>query len=489
MGVLETDLLRTLIGREFYVMVLNIAPSEIGSQAKAGKIKIAVIGLGQVGLYLARHLAKNGVSVIGADIDVRKVNSMNQELPHLNTDPLIVESSELRGDDHLQITSNVTEAVRSANIHFLCVPTPLSSDKQPDLSAVFDASDAIGKGLKNGDLVIVESTVYPGVTTEIIKTTLEKSSGLRAGEDFGLSHCFERIDPGNTQHRLDNIPRVVGAIDARSAAATSSIYSIITDAPIIEVRNYETAELVKLVENVYRDINIAFVNELALLCERLGIDVLEVLKAASTKWSFNPHIPSAGVGGTCIPINPYYLLKCARDAGLDLKLVRQAREITESMPHHMVELVDKALNKIGKTVSDSKICILGLAYKADMDDSRGAPGPEIAGELKQLGAEVVCYDPLISPISQGVNFESSFEVAVKDSDCILITCDHSCFESLDLQTIARLANNPLAIVDGMHVLVPREMEALGITYIGLGRNQNSNLNIWNSGLKDKSQER
>jgi nucleotide sugar dehydrogenase len=464
-------------------LVLNVTPSEIEGLAKAGKIKIAIIGLGQAGLPLALHLAKEGVSVIGVDIDAQKVNSIKQGICPLNVGALSGLFSQVCSGNNLEVTSNTTEAVTSGNVHILCVPTPLSSDNLPYLNVVIAASNAIGKGLKKGDLVILESTVYPGVTTKIVKAILEKSSGLRAGVDFGLAHCFERVDPGNVKHRLDNTPKVVGAIDERSAAATSAIYGIVTRAPITKVRNCETAELVKLVENVYRDINIAFANELALLCERLGIDVLEVLKAGSTKWSFVPHIPGAGVGGMCIPVNPYYLLKCAQDAGLDLKLVRQAREINENMPHHMVKLVNKALNKIGKPVRQSRICILGLAYKADIDDSRGAPVWEIATELEQLGAEVVCYDPLVTPVSQGINFEDSFEGAVKGSDCILIACDHSSFESLDLQTIAGLAHTPLAIVDGRHVLVPREVEALGITYIGLGRNPNSDLNIWNSSLK------
>lgn len=462
-------------------MVFQMAASQIQDGVRAGEIKIAVIGLGQVGLPLALHFAKEGASVIGTDIDEQKVDLIKQGVCPIKQVAEIFDR--VQGSNNLQVTSNITEAIRNSSIHVICVPTPLGSNKLPDLSAVIDASEMVSKGLKKGSLVILESTVYPGVTTKVVKPILEKSSGLKAGEDFGLAYCSERIDPGNTEHRLDNTCRIVGSDDERSANAAVAIYGMIIEAPIIKVRNCETAEIVKLVENTYRDINIAFANELALLCQRLNIDVLEVLDAASTKWSFMPHIPGAGVGGACIPVNPYYLLECAREVGLDLKLVRQAREINESMPDHMVELIKEAVDKIGKPIGESRICILGLTYKADVDDSRGAPAHDIARRLEQLGAEVVCHDPLITLVPEDINFESSFEKAVRGSDCIVITSDNSAFKSLDLQTIARLAHNPLALVDGRHVLVPSEVKALGIPYTGLGRNQNSHLSIWNSGLK------
>ncbi len=469
-------------------MIFQMSASHIQSGVRSGKIKVAIIGLGQVGLPLALHFAKEGASVIGADIDEKKVNLIKHGICPTNINHLAEIFNQVHRNNNLQVTSEVTQAIKSSHIHILCPPTPLSSDKLPDLGAVVATADAVSKGLKKEDLVIVESTVYPGVTNKIIRPILEKSSGLRAGQDFGLAYCFERIDPGNTEHRLDNTTKIVGAVDERSADATAAIYGMIVKAPAIKVRNCETAEMVKLTENVYRDINIAFANELALLCQKLNIDVLEVLNAASTKWNFMPYLPGAGVGGTCIPVNPYYLLECAKEIGLDLKLVKQARETNENMPHHMVELAMAALDKIGKPIRESKICILGLAYKADVDDTRGAPAEEIAHELKQLGAEIICYDPLVTQVPSGITFESSFEAAVKGSDCIVITNEHSSFKSLNLRTMVKLAHNPLAIVDGRHVLVPSETKALGITYLGLGRNQNSDLNIWNSGLKAKGQK-
>ncbi len=462
-------------------MTRNGLPANLKGRLKSGAAKIAVIGLGQVGLPLALNFVKEGASVIGVDIDDRKINSIRRGVCPSKIASLV----QLFNQNHknLQVTTKVTEAVKECRVHILCVPTPLGGSHAPDLNGVISASAEVGRELKKDDLVILESTVYPGTTTGVVQPVLEENSGLSAGRDFQLAYCFERVDPGNTEHRTDNTPRVIGAIDVSSALSAAEVYGLIIRAPISRVRNCETAEMVKLIENIYRDINIAFANEVALLCEKLGTDIIEVLKAASTKWSFSPHLPGAGVGGTCIPVNPYYLLKCAEEAGVDLKLVRQARQINEGMPHHMVNLVQEALAKTNKPVKEAKICVLGLAYKSDVDDSRGSPGEQIARELELLGARVVCYDPLVTPEPPDIGSESSLERAAIDADCILIATDHSAFKSLDLKAIAGMAHRPLTIVDGRHVLVPREVEAAGIIYIGLGRASDSDLTIWNSGLK------
>jgi nucleotide sugar dehydrogenase len=432
-----------------------------------------------VGLHCALYFAKSGASVIGADIDENKVELIKQGIcPINNVAELFVQ---VRNMGNFEVTSNITEAVKSSNVHIMCLPTPLGTDRTPDFSALVSAAEAVGQGLKRGDLVILESSVYPGVTNGKVKPVLERSSGLTCN-DFGLAYCFERIDPGNTVHRLDNTPKVIGAADG-SADIAVAVYSVIIHAPITKVRNCETAEMVKLVENIYRDINIAFVNEMALLCEKLNIDVLEVLGAASSKWNFVPHLPGAGVGGTCIPVNPYYLMKCANNFGTTLKLVKQAREVNEAMPEHMIELVVEALRKICTPIRDARICILGLAYKGDSDDTRGSPTFKIVEGLRELGVHVVCYDPLITQSPPGIDFQRSYELAINGSDCVVIATDHSCFKSLDIANMVRLANSPMAIVDGRNVLVPRQVKALGITYLGIGRNEDSGLNLWNSGLK------
>lgn len=468
-------------------MVFQMSASHI-QNVRSGKTKIVIIGLGQVGLLLALHFVKEGVSVLGVDIDDRKINLIKQGVYPSGARELVETFNLFNKSNNFEVTSDAVSAAKSGGIHVLCLPTPLGDDKMTDFSALTTASEKVGQGLSKGNLVVVESTIYPGITTKVVKPILEEQSGLKAGEDFGLAYCSERIDPGNVNHRLDNTPRIIGGINESSAIAASAIYSLIVKAPIIRVKDCQTAELVKLVENIYRDVNIAFANEVALLCEKIDIDVIEVLKAASTKWSFMPHIPGAGVGGMCIPINPYYLLQCAREAGADLPLVQQARKINEDMPHHMVELVGKALRRINTRVEQAKICVLGLAYKGDVDDYRGAPGEVIAKELKRMGADVTCYDPLVIPEGQDLKFKGSLEEAVRSVDCIVVATDHSAFKLLNLKSIAKLANNPLAIVDGRHVLVPKEVEDSGITYIGIGRAKGSKLNIWDFKTKLKEQK-
>lgn len=466
-------------------MVFRKPASELETEIRAGRVKIAVIGLGQVGLPLALHLAREGASVIGVDADEQKMDLIKQGVCPLSTGYVAQLFSQVWGKYDLEVTTEVAEAASKSRVHIICVPTPLASNKLPDLSAVKSVSRAVGSELKRGDLVVLESTVYPGVTIRVVKPILERLSGLKVGVDFGLAYCFERLDPGNTEHRLDNTPRVIGAVDKQSMRSSVALYRLIIKTPVLGVANCETAELVKLVENVYRDMNIAFANELALLCQRLNIDVLEVIGAAATKWNFMPHLPGAGVGGSCIPVSPYYLLECARGVGLDLKLVRQTREINEGMPLHVVELAEEALAGIGKPVKGARVCLLGFTYKADVADISGAPAKEIAKRLVKLGAKVVGYDPLVTKSPHLRNMANSLEEAVKDSDCIIITTEHSSFKSLDLKRIVKLAHTPLAIVDGRHVLIPREAQALGIAYIGLGRSQSSNLNVWDMMSKIK----
>lgn len=466
-------------------MVFHKSAARIQDGMKAGKIKIALVGLGQVGLPQALHFTKAGVFVFGVDIDKEKVNQIRQGICPVGTKELVEIFNLFNNPEKFVVATDTVTAVKGSRIHILCLPTPLTSDKIPDFSILTTACEQVGQGLRRGNLVIVESTVYPGVTNQMVKPILEKESGLKAGEDFGLAYCAERIDPGNVTHRLDNTPRVVGGINEASATAAAAVYSLIITAPIISVRDCETAELVKLVENIYRDVNIALVNEIAQLCEKLGIDILEVIGAAASKWSFMPHLPGAGVGGMCIPINPYYLLQCAREAGVDLPLVKQARQINESMPRHMVQLVTKALRQINVPLKQAKICVMGLAYKADVDDYRGAPGELITRELKQLGAVITAYDPLITSVNQDLPFKNSLKEAIQGVDCIVIATDHSAFKSLNLKSIARLANQPLAIVDGRHVLTPKEVADSGIIYIGLGRNKNSQLNVWDFRAKPR----
>lgn len=448
---------------------------------KEGKCIISIVGLGYVGLHLFVSFVRKGAHVIGVDIDQRKINLITQGICPIKISALTENFKKITNSPYFSVTTDAVEAAKNSHIHIIIVPTPADKGKLTDLSAVIDASIAVGKGLKKGDLVILESTVYPGATDGIVKPLLERESKLKAGEDFGLVHCSERIDPGNIKHRLDNTPRVIGGIDKESAEAATMVYSFVTDAELVKVRDCKTAEIVKLLENVYRDINIAFINEVSLLCEKLGIDVLEVLDAASTKWSFYPHVPGVGVGGHCLPNNPYYLLKVSKDTNSNLELVRLARRINDMMPHHTVKLITEALNEVQKPIKGSKIAVLGIAYKSDVDDFRNTPAIPVVINLSELGANVVVFDPFIKGIHDfyGAKVAKSLEKAIQNSDCITLITDHSLFKKLTPNTIAKLCNMPAAIVDGRHVFKPIEVKKAGIVYRGVGRNEDSKLNLSN----------
>jgi len=467
--------------------VMRMPSHLIKRNIRRGKIPISVIGLGYVGLHFAVYLVKVDAIVIGADIDRDKINLIKRSICPIHAPPLTEEFSKVVGRRNFKVTTNIAEAAKKSEVCIISVPTPIDENKQPDISAIKKASEAIGKGLKKGDLVILESTVFPGLTGGIVKPILEKESKLKAGRDFGLAFCLERLDPGNIKHRFDNTPRVVGGITKKSTDAAAAVYGAIIKAEIVKVRNCETAEAVKLVENIYRDINIAYVNEVAMLCEKLGIDILEVLDAASTKWSFHPHMPSVGVGGHCIPNNPYYLLKVAKEQNVDLGLVKLARRINEEMPFYTVRLVMDALKEVKKPIKGSKIALLGIAYKANVDDYRETPTKPVAMELRKMGANVVAYDPFIKLLKNflGIKTAKSLENAVKGSDCILITTDHSLFKKLTPKYISKLANMPAAIVDGRSVFKPKDVERVGMAYRGIGRRRDSGLNLWNVRFRAK----
>lgn len=452
--------------------VMNLPHLLLNDSIRRGEIPVAVIGLGCIGLPLGLHFARAGATVIGVDIDERKVSKINRGICP-DEEPIVKKMfHEVAGKKNFRSITDIQKAVEESQIQIIAMPTPLSRGKKPDLSFLLAASTSVGRGLRKGNLVILESTVYPGVTEGMVKPCLEKESGLKGGEDFGLAYCAERIDPGNEKQRIDNTPRVIGAIDDRSSLAAVALYEIIVQAEIVKAKDCATAEMVKLVENVFRDVNIAFANEIALLCEKIGIDVLEVLDAAASKWSFYPHLPGAGVGGTCIPVNPYYLMEKAKEVGMRLPLTSTARTINEKMPHHMVELVKEALGKIGKSIRGSRICILGLAYKGDVGDHRGAPGIEIGRELEKIGGTVIYFDPLARP--KGISaFAPSLEEATQEADCVVIATAHSAFQSLD-----RLAKGNVVIVDGRHVLAPGEAREK-VFYSGLGRRQDSSLKLGN----------
>jgi UDP-N-acetyl-D-glucosamine dehydrogenase len=362
--------------------------------------KTTVVGLGYVGLPLALLAKQKGHDVIGIDYNKTKVKMIQA-----GTSPFIdKEIDALMRQVPLQATTAYTP-VEHADTIVVCVPTPIDDACMPDLTPVITACTQIAKhlGHQRGQLVVIESTINPGICEEVVLPILEKQSHLRCGKDFYLAHCPERINPGDTTWNVRNIPRVVGGFDEKSLRLAMEFYESVIDAPIKAMQSLKEAEAVKVVENSFRDINIAFVNELAMSFTRLNIDVVNVIQGASTKpFSFMPHFPGVGVGGHCIPVDPYYLIEYARKNGFTHNFLSTARSINSSMPRFTVERLQDALESTGKQLPKAHILVLGLSYKPDVGDLRESPALKVIDILQTEGAHVTAYDPYINHL-EGVH--------------------------------------------------------------------------------------
>lgn len=398
------------------------------------KIKSAVIGLGYVGLPLAVEVAGAGIKIVGIDMNEERVNAVNNKKSYIQ-DVEETRLSKLVAGGLLSATTDyrVLKNVDTINI---CVPTPLSKTKEPDISYIVSAAEQIACYLKKGQLIILESTTYPGTTEEILLPMFEKK-GFKAGKDFYLAFSPERVDPGNPNFRTKNIPKVVGGITPACVNAAQRFYELVMDSVYL-VSSTRVAETVKLLENAFRAVNIGLVNELALMCDRMGIDVWEVIEAASTKpFGFMPFYPGPGLGGHCIPIDPQYLSWKARLFGFETRFIDLASRVNGLMPEHVVSKISDALNDAGKSVKGSKILLLGAAYKKNVSDYRESPALEIIHFLKHKGAVVSYHDPFVPVIHhdclkmKSVKIDS---VYLRQSDCVVIVTDHS---SLDYEWIAK----------------------------------------------------
>lgn len=397
------------------------------------KAKIGVIGLGYVGLPLVVEFAKKGFLSLGVDKDPQKVNSINSGHSYISDitdeeiEPLVKEGLIKATKDYSKLKS--TDAI------IICVPTPLRKTKEPDMSFVIAASEEIAENLRRGQAIVLESTTYPGTTDEVILPLLT-NAGLKVGEDFFLGFSPERIDPGNKVYKTQNIPKVVSGITTNCVNVIKCLYGQIIE-EVIPVSSTKVAEMVKLLENTFRSINIGLVNELALMCDKLKIDVWEVIEAAKTKpFGFMPFYPGPGWGGHCIPIDPIYLAWKARIHGFEPRFIDLSTQINSSMPTYVVERTARALNnRFGKAIKGSKILIIGVAYKNDVTDTRESPAFEIIHLLRERGASVSYYDPFVPMIESNGETTKSVKLAVsalKDKDCVLIITDHS---TIDYQFI------------------------------------------------------
>jgi UDP-N-acetyl-D-glucosamine dehydrogenase len=395
---------------------------------------IGVVGLGYVGLPLALAFAEAGFNVTGIDTEKGRVNKIMRGTSYL----LDIESARLKkavASGRLKATISQS-ALRRVDTIIICVPTPLTKTKEPDLTYIISATNDIARFLRLGHLVILESTTYPGTTREIVLPILE-STGLKVGVDYFLTFSPERIDPGSRKFTIRNTPKIVGGMEPKSTRLAALLYQHVSD-KVLEVSTPEVAEMDKVFENVFRSVNIALVNELAKLCEKMNINVWEVIKSASTKpFGYMPFYPGPGVGGHCIPLDPYYLASKAREYFFHTRFIELAAEINETMPEYIVERIVWALNTRSKSVKGSKILILGVAYKKDIEDLRESPALRVIELLFEKKATVHYHDPYIPDIKEGNHRLRSIKLEKKAFsyyDCAVIVTDHSCY---DLKSIVK----------------------------------------------------
>jgi UDP-N-acetyl-D-galactosamine dehydrogenase len=405
---------------------------------------VCIVGLGYVGMPLAEAFARH-LRVIGFDINEQKVKTLKAQYPSL----------ELTSDPNV---------IRQADVVIIAVPTPVTSHKEPDLSFVLSAAQIVGRHLKKGAVVVLESTYYPGVTEEIVAPLLERESGFSIGRDFKIGYSPERVNPGDKDHVIEKITKVVSGMDAETTDFLAGVYGKITS--VFKAKDIRTAEAAKVIENIQRDLNIALMNELALIFNKMGVETKAVLAAASTKWNFNRYTPGL-VGGHCIPVDPYYLVYKAKELGYHPQVILAGRAINDQMPQFVATLTIKALNDVGKVINGSKVLILGLTFKENVDDTRETPVVEVIKELQEYKCDVYGFDPFLLEkdiLRFGVKV---FDETMKGFDCVIVAVAHDQFKSWTLDRLKGFMTQDPILVDVRGMFQRHEAEKKGFHYATL----------------------
>lgn len=428
---------------------------ELLAKVQDKTLTVGVVGLGYVGLPLAVEKAKAGFKTIGFDVQSEKVDLVNQGKNYIG-DVVDDDLAELVESGMLRATTDFSE-ICDTDFIAICVPTPLDEHQQPDTSYIEASSKSVAEHLKSNTMVVLESTTYPGTTEELLKPILEEGSGLKCGDDFYLGFSPERVDPGNLIYKTKNTPKVVGAIGEDALECIAAVYEAVLEGGVTRVSSPAVAEMEKILENTYRNVNIGLVNELAMLCDRMGIDIWEVVDAAKTKpYGFTAFYPGPGLGGHCIPLDPYYLSWKAREYGFHTSMIESSMMVNDRMPEYCVDRAARVLNEQGKALNGANILVLGVAYKQDIDDYRESPALKVIECLEGRGAKVSYFDPWVSKYSyKGASKESvdalTSEV-VAAADLVMVACAHT---NVDYDLVQKNAKAVFDTKNAMKAVVDR----------------------------------
>ena len=472
------------------------------NKLKSNQAIVSIVGLGYVGLPLAEAFAKS-LKVIGFDINIQKINQLASQQPETPANSANSKNSRnsplprrerikvrVKANSKNPIFTSDPVKIGAADFIIICVPTPVTKSKEPDLSYVESAAEIVGRNMKKGSVVILESTVYPGVTEEIVKPILEKESELKCGLDFKIAYSPERINPGDTEHTIDRITKVVAGMDEETTDLVAELYRKVTP-HIFKAKDIRTAEAAKVIENIQRDLNIALMNELSLIFDKMGLSTKDVLEAAATKWNFHRYSPGL-VGGHCIPVDPYYLVYKAKELGYHPRVILAGRAINDYMPKHIAEMTIKALNEVGKVIKGSKILIIGLAYKENVADTRETPVKEIIKELKEFGIDIYGYDPLLDDIEAEFGIKAmisrqsrvssqqshssppdsalltiDYRLSTNQIDCVILAVAHDAFKEITLDKLRGIMNKDPILIDVRGFFGPVKAEENGFYYQSL----------------------
>ncbi len=446
--------------------------SKIKENIENKSIKIAVIGIGRIGLPTALCFAKAGFETIGVDINEKLVNMINSGDYPLKDEPEfdkifenVIENKKFRAE------TNIEKVVPNCDIILLSLPTPMNNHNIPDYTALLTVGKNLNELLTNGQIVIVESTVEPGfIENELLESMEGSKKNLISGTDFHLAVCPETANPGEIMHDFKKLPRLVGSIDEKIRPIVSELYTNVFGVELIPMPNCKTANAVKLTTNVFREINIGFINELSLLFEKLGIDTYTVIEAAKSKYNFQPHYPGPGVGGPCLPVNAYQYLNSSKKIDVNLlKIVQDARKINEYMPQHVIDLLADAFSETNNSLENSTIAILGISYKPNVHDVQIAPSETIIKLLKEKNVNLKIFDPYFnSETVFGYKIENSISEAVSGSDAVLIVTGHNEFNNFNFDLLSGSMNKPI-LVDCTGKIDPQNIKSEGIIFRGIGR--------------------